>query len=89
MITAEPAHNNQINKAARCAPIISFARSFETARGRTSLGLSALGIKLSKDRNELKNKLMYLRRKVSAHSDDEVWGFEKLLHRDSRHSSIS
>jgi hypothetical protein len=55
--------------------IISFARPFETSRGRTSLGLSSLGIRLSKEHQELKEKLMYLRRKIVAHSDEEEMHF--------------
>lgn len=55
--------------------IISFARPFETSRGRTSLGLRELGLELSKEHRELKEKLLFLRKKIVAHSDEEEMHF--------------
>ncbi|PCO05088.1 hypothetical protein AWR36_010170 [Microbulbifer flavimaris] len=51
--------------------IISFARPFEIARRGTTLGLRALGIKLSKSDCALRDKILDLRRKIIAHSAEE------------------
>ena len=56
--------------------IISFARPFENARGRDTLGLRALGVELSAGERLLKDRLLSLRRKVIAYSDDEFMHFK-------------
>ncbi len=55
--------------------IISLARPFETTRGSTTIGLNALGIKLSNDEKSLVEKILNLRRKIVAHSDEEEMHF--------------
>lgn len=55
--------------------IISLARPFETARGSTTIGLKALDIKLSEHETLLVNKILYLRRKIVAHSDEDEMHF--------------
>lgn len=59
--------------------IISFARPFETSRGRTSIGIKAIGVKLDTEELNLKNKLLELRRKVIAHSDEDSMHFTGTL----------
>ena len=56
--------------------IVAFARPFEVSRGRTALGLRALGVRLSPAEEQLQSKLLELRRKVIAHSDDESMHFK-------------
>jgi hypothetical protein len=58
------------------AAIVAFARPFEVSRGRTVLGLRALGIQLNPAEVQLKKKVLDLRRKVVAHSDDERMHFK-------------
>jgi hypothetical protein len=60
--------------------IISFCRPFEDSRGGTTLGLRALGIVLSPDEKSLKDKLLSLRRKIVAHSDEEEMHFRVDTH---------
>jgi len=55
--------------------IISLARPFETSRGNTTIGLRALGIKLSTYEDLLVDKILNLRRKIIAHSDAEEMHF--------------
>jgi len=55
--------------------IISFSRPFEQSRNGTTLSLKALGIVLSSDEKSLVTKLLALRRKVIAHSDEEEMHF--------------
>jgi len=57
------------------AAIIAFARPFEVSRGRTVLGTRAAGVRLSGPEEQLKSKIIDLRRKVVAHSDDELMHF--------------
>ena len=58
------------------AAIIAFARPFEAARGRTVLGLRAVGVRLNASEEQIKSKIIGLRRKVVAHSDDERMHFK-------------
>jgi len=58
------------------AAIVAFARPFEVSRGRTVLGLRALGVSLCASEEALKAKLIDLRRKVVAHSDDDFMHFK-------------
>lgn len=60
--------------------IISFCRPFEAARGKTTLSLKNIGFKPNKEEKELKNKLMFFRRKIVAHSDDEEMHFRYETH---------
>jgi len=62
------------------AMIVAFCRPFEGSRGRSSLGLRALGISLNEDEKVLKERLLHLRRKVIAHSDDEEMHFRSDTH---------
>lgn len=55
--------------------IISFARPFEGTRSGDTLGLKALGIRLDDGEHALKEKVMGLRRKVIAHSEEEYMHF--------------
>lgn len=56
--------------------IVAFARPFEVSRGRTAIGLRAVGVRLDSSEEQLKSKLVDLRRKVVAHSDDERMHFK-------------
>ena len=56
--------------------IVAFARPFEAARGRIVLGLRAVGVRLNAAEEQLKSKIIGLRRKVVAHSDDERMHFK-------------
>lgn len=58
------------------AAIVAFARPFEVSRGRSALGLRAVGVRLSPDEEKIKSKVIDLRRKVVAHSDDERMHFK-------------
>ena len=58
------------------AAIVAFARPFEVSRGRTALGLRAVGVRLGSAEEKLKSKVIDLRRKVVAHSDDEYMHFK-------------
>jgi hypothetical protein len=60
--------------------IISFARPFEGSRGQTVVGLRAIGIELDGQENRLRGRLMKLRRKVIAHSDDDSMHYRALVH---------
>jgi hypothetical protein len=55
--------------------IISMARPFETTRGGTTIGLRSLGIILSKDEKKIKDRILYLRNKITAHSSEEGMHF--------------
>jgi hypothetical protein len=55
--------------------IVSFARPFESSRGKTVLGLKNIGISLSSTEKLLKERLMGLRRQVIAHSDEDAMHF--------------
>lgn len=55
--------------------ILSMARPFESTRSGTTIGLRALGIKLSEDERKLVAKILDLRRKVVAHSAEEEMHF--------------
>lgn len=56
--------------------IVAFARPFEVSRGRTALGLRAVGVRLNAAEEQLKNEVIDLRRKVVAHSDEERMHFK-------------
>ncbi|ODN67404.1 hypothetical protein [Methylophaga muralis] len=62
-------------KCFEATAIISFARPFVTSRGKTTLGLNSLGIQLSKKQKELRDKLIYIRKTIVAHSDEEEMHF--------------
>ncbi len=71
-------YNNVDLRRFRCYEttlIISLARPFESTRNGTTLGLKALGIKLNTDENKLIDKVLHLRRKIIAHSDEEQMHF--------------
>jgi hypothetical protein len=55
--------------------IISFARPFEPSRGQTTLGLRAIGLQLTPEEIELKDAMLSLRRKIIAHSDEQLMHF--------------
>ncbi|MDO9013235.1 MAG: hypothetical protein Q7U84_00430 [Polynucleobacter sp.] len=59
--------------------IISFARPFEVSRGKTALGLKAIGIELSPSERQLRDRVMDLRRKVVAHSDEGAMHFKGVI----------
>lgn len=59
--------------------IISFARPFEGSRGQTVVGLRAIGIQLTETERQIQERLMKLRRKVVAHSDDDEMHFNVQL----------
>jgi hypothetical protein len=70
----ERSYNNVQLRRFRCyetSVILSFSRPFEISRGRTSLGLKAIGVHLDEEELALKAKLLALRRQVIAHSDEE------------------
>jgi len=52
--------------------IISFARPFEPSRRQTVVGLRAIGVHLDAEETKLKEAMLGLRRKVVAHSDEEL-----------------
>lgn len=54
------------------AAIVAFARPFEGSRGKTILSLKQLGLKLSPSERSLQAKVLALRRKVVAHSDEDL-----------------
>jgi hypothetical protein len=58
------------------AAIVAFARPFEVSHGRVVLGLRAVGVRLDTAEEQLKSKIVGLRRKVIAHSDDECMHFK-------------
>lgn len=60
------------------ACIISFCRPFETSRASTTLGLKTFGIRLTQEESDLKEKVLFLRRKVIAHSDEEEMNYSLL-----------
>ena len=51
--------------------VVAFARPFEASRGRTALGLRAIGSRLNPKELSLKAKIVELRHKVIAHSDED------------------
>lgn len=55
--------------------VIAFARPFEISRGKTSIGLKALGIRLENAELALKQRMLDLRRQVVAHSDEDSMHF--------------
>ena len=60
------------------AAIVAFARPFEGSRSKAVLGLKQLGLKLSPSERSLQAKLLALRRKVVAHSDEEHMQFRSV-----------
>jgi hypothetical protein len=60
------------------AAIVAFARPFEGSRCKTVLGLKQLRLELSASERILYVKLLALRRKVVAHSDEELMRFQSL-----------
>jgi hypothetical protein len=52
------------------------ARPFEDAKNRSTLGLRALEIKLTREQRLLKDKILYFRNKMIAHSDDTKMHFK-------------
>jgi hypothetical protein len=55
--------------------IISLSRPFEQSRGGTTLSLKAIGVKLSAEERALLNRVMEVRRRIVAHSDEEEMHF--------------
>ena len=55
--------------------IISFARPFEPSRGQTTIGLRAIGLQFNSEETRLKEAMLSLRRKVIAHSDEQLMHF--------------
>jgi len=71
-------HSNVELRRFRCyetTAIISFARPFEAARGKSVLGMRRIGIELSDAERALKARLLALRRGVIAHSDEDLMHF--------------
>jgi hypothetical protein len=60
--------------------IISFCRPFEASRGKTTLSLKAMGIRLENSEKNLKKRILELRRKIVAHSDEENMHFRCKTH---------
>ena len=56
--------------------VISFARPFEKTSGRSTLGLKTVGIELTDREKQLKAMLLNVRRKIIAHSDEEMMHFK-------------
>lgn len=71
------------------AAIVAFARPFEVSRGRSALGLRAVGIRLSAAEERLKGRVIALRRKVVAHSDEELMHFKISAERPFEDSPIA
>jgi hypothetical protein len=61
------------------AVIVSFARPFEASRGETTLGLKTIGLRLDPDELALKGKILSLRRKIFAHSDEDFMHFRSAV----------
>lgn len=59
--------------------IVSFARPFEAGRGETALGLKAVGLRLDNDELALQERILNLRRKIIAHSDEGLMHFRGLM----------
>ncbi|WP_298185703.1 hypothetical protein [uncultured Pseudomonas sp.] len=55
--------------------IVSMARPLEQSRGGSTLNLGVVGIKQSKEEKRLVEKILTLRRKVFAHSDENEMHF--------------
>ena len=55
--------------------IVSLARPFETTRAGTTIGLRALGIKLTSNEQALIDRILELRRNIVAHSAEEEMHF--------------
>lgn len=70
------------------AAIVAFARPFEVSRGRAVLGLRAVGVRLSASEEQLRKKVIDLRRKVVAHSDDERMHFKMSTFLPTEDSSV-
>lgn len=56
--------------------IVAFSRPFAPSRGRHTLGLRALGVTLTDDELQLKSRVLSLRAKIIAHSDEELMHFK-------------
>lgn len=69
--------------------VISFARPFEPSRGQTILGLRAIGVQLDSEETRLKEAMLSLRRKVVAHSDEQLMHFRAATIQPLEDSSIS
>ena len=68
--------------------IASFARPFEMSRGQTTVGLKAIGVRLNTNESKLKDKIISLRRKVVAHSDEDYMHFRGGILRPFEDSAI-
>ncbi len=55
--------------------VISFGRAFEPTKKDSILSLKTVGISLNEAENELKTRLLTVRRKIVAHSDSEFMHF--------------
>jgi len=62
-------------KCYETSAIISFCRPFEASRNKSTLSLKEIGVKLTAEEKQLKNKLMFLRKKIIAHSDEDEMHF--------------
>ena len=69
--------------------IISFARPFEPSRGQIVLGLRVIGVALSAEEAKLKDVILDLRRKVIAHSDEQLMHYRASTCRPLEESLIS
>jgi hypothetical protein len=69
--------------------IISFARPFEPSRGQSTIGLRAIGLPLNPEETRLKDAMLGLRRKVIAHSDEQLMHFRASTHQPLEDSPIS
>jgi len=69
--------------------IISFARPFEPSRGQSTIGLRAIGLQLNPEETRLKDAMLSLRRKVIAHSDEQLMHFRASTHQPLEDSPIS
>ena len=59
--------------------IISMSRPLQKSRGGTTLGLKNLGIKYNEEERKLVDKILNLRKKIVAHSDESEMNFKMNL----------
>jgi hypothetical protein len=75
-------HNKVDLRRFRCYEttlIISMTRPFEASRSGTTLNLGITGIRLTPDEGLLVEKVMHLRRKIIAHSDEEEMHYRSIV----------
>lgn len=58
--------------------IISFCRPFSASRAAVRLSLRLIGVELNESEHELKERLIYIRNKVVAHSDSDEMHYKTI-----------